>query len=181
MDRLDRATILAALTALDDRLAAVGVSGEICIYGGSTMVLAFNARLSTLDVDAVFQPAEVIRVAAQAVGEELELPANWLNDGVKGWLSATGEFTTESLPQFGHLRITRPKKPYLLAMKCLAARAAGFDTQGDRDDIRCLVQSLALRSAEEVLEIVERFYPPERILPKTRFLIEEILSVLEPR
>ena len=53
--------ILEALANLNGRLAEEGVIGEICIYGGTAMVLAFNARLSTKDVDAIFNPAEIIR------------------------------------------------------------------------------------------------------------------------
>lgn len=180
MERLDRATILTALAALDQRLGTLGLTGEICLDGGGTMVLAFNARLSTRDLDAVFQPAELIRKAAVELGEELQLPPHWLNDGVKGWLSPNGELTADDLPQFEHLKLTRPKKPYLLAMKCLAARAGGLETQGDKADIVYLVKALRLRTAEEVLEIVERYYPANRILPKTRFFIEEVLNELSP-
>lgn len=176
MEKLDRPTMLAALEALNARLAEQGIAGELCIYGGATMVLAFNARLSTHDLDAVFEPPEAIRQAAAQVGEELRLREGWLNDGVKGWVSDKAEFTDANLPQFSNLRLSRPGKKYLLAMKCLAARSAGFDLQGDKDDIVFLIRSLQLKSAEDVIRIVEEFYPAARILPKTRFMVEEIMS-----
>jgi hypothetical protein len=37
-----------------------------------------------------------------------------------------------------------------------------------------------LKAADSVFKIVEKFYPPERILPKTRFLIEELLGNIQP-
>jgi len=35
--------------------------------GGTVMVLAFTARLATKDVDAIFEPAQVVRSAAERV------------------------------------------------------------------------------------------------------------------
>lgn len=140
------------------------------------MILAFNARLSTHDLEEVFQPGEAVREAVAEVAAEQGLSADWLNDGVKGWLSAKGELVTTNLPQFSHLRLSRPSERYLLAMKCLAARSAGLGTQGDKADIVFLVRELGLRTAEAVLKVVEDFYPADRILPKSRFLIEEVMS-----
>jgi hypothetical protein len=59
---LAREQITAALSALSDELGKQSITGEICLFGGKVMVLAFMARLTTKDVDALFQPAQVIRV-----------------------------------------------------------------------------------------------------------------------
>jgi hypothetical protein len=79
---LTREAILAALCALSDELGKQAVIGEVCLFGGTVMVLAFAARVSTKDVDALFQPAQLIRELARRVGEEQHLPEHWLNDGV---------------------------------------------------------------------------------------------------
>ena len=52
------------------------------------MVLAFNARERTKDVDAVFHPPPLFRKLAVVVQDELSLPAEWLNYVVKGFLAA---------------------------------------------------------------------------------------------
>lgn len=57
-DKLSRETIMAALRRLDELLREKGVIGELCIFGGAAMVLAFDARESTRDVDAIFVPKE---------------------------------------------------------------------------------------------------------------------------
>ena len=44
----------------------------------------------------------------------------------------------------------------------------------DIRDIRFLMDHLGLHSAEAVLAIVERYYPRNRIQPKTRLAIEEM-------
>jgi len=175
--KMSREEILAALAALDRALAGRGVVGEVCLFGGAVMVLAFNARLATKDVDAVFQPAAVIRELAARVGAAANLPADWLNDGVKGFLSARHEVTANGLPQFQHLRLTMPTAEYLLAMKCLASRlgsAAG--ESDDTADITFLIRHLGLRSADAVMEIVTAYYPPNQVPVKAKFLVESLFE-----
>jgi hypothetical protein len=177
---LTRSDIVAALARLDELLGSRGVTGEICLFGGTVMVLVFNARISTRDVDAIFQPASVIRELAVEIAEERRLPLGWLNDGVKGFQSESAETTTAGLPQFVHLRIFRPTARYLLAMKCLAARPGEGTLSVDREDIQTLVKHLQLRTVDEVLDVVEKFYPIERIPPKTQFMVHEVISALQP-
>ncbi len=178
--KLDRATIEAALSALSERLKAEGVTGEICIFGGAAMVLAFDAREATRDVDAVFFPAEIVRLAATGVAEELSLPPHWLNDGVKDFVSANQDYVADGMPvDFSNLRVLRPSAEYLLAMKCMAARVEGYDTQGDRGDVVFLVRHLGLHTTAEVLNVVVRYYPVERLTAKTRFFVEEVMSELQ--
>jgi len=177
---LSKDEIVAALGRLNDFLAEANVIGELCLFGGTAMVLAFNARLSTRDVDAIFMPATLIRELAAKVAEERGLSANWLNDGVKGFQSTNPEVTQDSVPQFSHLRVYRPSANYLLAMKCMASRSGGPETSGDKDDIMTLIRHLDLKTSDQVIENVTRFFPPERILPKTQFMIHEILATLNP-
>ncbi len=154
---LDRLTILTALRRLSERLAEKGVKGELCLLDGTVMVLAFQSRASTKDVDAIFQPSTVIREEAGQVGEELNLPVDWLNDSAKVFISTRHEVETGDLPQFDSLRVTAPTPEYMLAMKCLAARLpAGPDEKGDEVDIRFLVKHLGLTSASQASEIVYR-------------------------
>lgn len=174
---MSRDEIVAALAALDHELAGRGVVGEVCLFGGAVMVLAFNARLATKDVDAVFQPAAVIRELAARVGAASNLPANWLNDGVKGFLSARHEVTAGGLPQFPHLRLTMPTAEYLLAMKCLASRIGSVAGEADdTTDITFLIRHLGLRSADAVMDIVTAYYPPNQVPVKAKFLVESLFE-----
>ena len=84
---LSRDTIITAFTQLSDELGKHGVLGELNIIEGTTMLLACNARTSTKDVDAIFEPSADVRKAAAVVANALELSADWLNDSVKGFLS----------------------------------------------------------------------------------------------
>lgn len=174
---LTRETILRGLQALSDELGKQGITGEVCLFGGTVMVLAFTARLTTKDVDALFQPTQLIRELAQKIGEEQHLPTSWLNDGVKGFVSARHETTAGNLPQFPHLRLTMPVPEYLLAMKCMAARIGGTtDEPSDVADIIFLIRHLKLKSANEVLDLVGQYYPASRIPVKTQYLVEGLFE-----
>ena len=49
------------LRELNDELCAMKIKGEICLYGGAVMCLAFKARPATKDVDAIFEPVREVR------------------------------------------------------------------------------------------------------------------------
>ena len=89
MTLLTRSDIENALRRLGELALQRGESVELLAVGGAVMVLAYAARLATHDVDAVaLQPesARLVRRLAQQVAEELDWPADWLNDGAKGFL-----------------------------------------------------------------------------------------------
>jgi hypothetical protein len=174
---LTREQILAALRALSDELGQRDVTGEVCLFGGTVMVLAFSSRLTTKDVDALFQPAQTIREIARHVAAEQHLPEDWLNDAVKGFLSTRHETTGGNLPQFPHLRLAMPVAEYLLAMKCMAARLGGTEGEpSDVADLVFLVRHLKLKSAQEVLDLVGQYYPANRIPVKTQYLVEGLFE-----
>ena len=157
---LSHATILAALTLLSDELGRRGVLGELNIVGGTAMVLAFNARSSTKDVDAIFEPASDMRAAAAVVAENLTLPADWLNDAAKGFMSPTGDFTPLGALDLPHLRVQAPTPEYMPAMKVMAARSGAAGDHGDETDIAFLIRLPGLTEAGAVMSIVGRYYDP---------------------
>jgi predicted nucleotidyltransferase len=107
------------LEQLNDELESINVKGEICIYGGAVMCLVYNARPSTKDVDAIFEPVAKIREVIQKVAENNNLSEDWLNDSVKGFVVNHNQ---RILFNWSNLKIYVPKPDYLLAMKTLASR-----------------------------------------------------------
>ena len=177
-DKLTKEQILAALTRLDELLREKGVIGEICIFGGAVMVLAFDARESTRDVDGIFVPKQEVIASSRQVAEEFGFEPSWLNDGVKGFISNDADYTADGMPVFSNLRVMRPTTEYLLAMKCLASRAADAATDGDRADIITLLKLTGITNATEVCDIVVRYYKESLLPPRVRFYIEELVSEL---
>ena len=178
-DKLTKEQIIAALSRLNELLHEKGVMGEICIFGGAAMVLAFDARESTRDVDGIFVPKTEVIEAARKVAEELNFEPNWLNDGVKGFISNDSEFTADGMPVFSNLRIMRPTTEYLLAMKCLASRIADSATDGDRNDIITLMKLTGLTDPGKICDLVVKYYKESLLPPRVRFYIEELAAELE--
>jgi hypothetical protein len=158
------------LTELNDELRAIDVKGEICMYGGAVMCLAYNARPATKDVDAVFEPVKQIRTAAGRIAEKYGLNKDWLNYAVKMFLVPHDR---EILLDLESLKVYRPTADYLLAMKILAARVNTWD----RSDIEFLISELNLGDVPQVIEIVEQYYPHKEIKPETKLFLKEIFSL----
>jgi hypothetical protein len=157
------------LTELNDELRQMDIKGEVSVYGGAVMCLVYNARPATKDVDAVFRPASEIRQAVKRIAQRNNLPPDWLNDGVKGYLVEHKQRILIDLP---NLKVFAPEPDYLLAMKTLSARADTFD----KTDVKLLIDRLMLRSPEEVFSIVEKYYPRHQIKPATQYFIEELFE-----
>ena len=179
-DKLTKEQILAALARLNDLLHEKGVMGEICIFGGAAMVLAFDARESTRDVDAIFVPKDDVLQAARTVAGEFGIDPDWMNAGVAGFVSAEGQVTSEGMPVFDNLRVMRPTTEYLLAMKCLASRVATFGIRGDRQDVITLLRELGIKDASTACDIVASYYKESLLPPKVRFFIEETIQEMNP-
>lgn len=160
------------LELLDAELASEGVEGEIYLVGGAVMCLVLDARPATRDVDAYFKPTKLIREAAARVASRAGVPADWLNDAVKAFLSPRGEF--DRYLELPHLRVFVARPEYLLAMKCAAMRLG--EEFRDLEDVRYLLRYLNVTSADAALEIVTRYFDESQLLPKTRLALEELLS-----
>jgi hypothetical protein len=183
----DLAALESAFTEFGRRCYTANRTVEIAVYGGSALLLTLNRELNTADVDAVFEKdKDFIRKVAATMAKDFGWDENWLNDGVKGWLSAIDSnpevkalFRTYPSEQQPGLRVFVPKPEYLFAMKCRAMRVGGIDSSSDIEDIKLLARKIGIGSSKEALALVERFYPHNVLEPKTRFGLEEIFSNLD--
>jgi hypothetical protein len=123
----DRESLEYALAELGRRAFAAGRTVEIVIYGGSALLLTLNRQINTGDVDAVFEGnKDFVRSLAAEMAEEFKWDENWLNDGVKGWLSVKALFKTYPSEDLPGLRVYTAKPEYLFAMKCRAMRVGAL-------------------------------------------------------
>ena len=86
--RLTRAQVVCALTRLGDLCTAAASKVEIALYRGTVMMIAYDCRQATKDVDAIFHPVGVIEPLIRQVAVELKLPEDWMNSGVKTFVGA---------------------------------------------------------------------------------------------
>jgi hypothetical protein len=166
---MDRNEIIAALTALAGELERRGVVAEMYVVGGAAIALAFDERRATRDIDAVFEPKNVVYEAAAVIAEDLDLPGGWLNDAVKGFLEGDDPAAVPVLDLPG-LRCLAASPETLLALKVLAHRIGE-----DEEDVRLLAGELGLKAADEVLAVAERTFG-DRLDPAARFFVEQMFG-----
>ncbi|MGE0116940.1 MAG: hypothetical protein AB7S71_15390 [Dongiaceae bacterium] len=182
---LTRSDIEAAFDDIGRAAFTAGKIIELAVVGGAAIVLLFVARPATRDVDAVVNgDTAFVREQTQRVAHERGWRQDWLNDSVKGFLSARHNdpdvmrlFRTYPSEREAGLRVFVARPEYLLAMKCLAMRV-GSPTSRDTDDIKTLIRHLGLSNADQVLDIVASYYPNRLIQPRTQFGVQEIVQSL---
>ena len=173
-DNMNKQEIMKALKALGEELLKREIQGEVLVVGGAAMCLAHGARDATKDVDALYEPKAEMAQSIQAVAEMYGLEKDWLNDGVKGFMLTNPERVPYAV--LPGLRVTTVQPEYLLAMKLYSSRTALYEN--DRRDIKTLIGLLDIKSTEQALDLLEKYFPREMILPKTQYLLEEIIEGL---
>lgn len=151
--------------------AARGLVIEIAVYGGSCLILASNIRNASGDVDAVFlSDNEVVREIAAEVANRLDLPDDWINEGVRRMAPPPGnpqpnlmvfeEYPTDSETAVG-LRVLLPSPRYMLAMKLLANRLAEDvdKLQTDMGDAVGLMKVTGISTRDELVALMKECYP----------------------
>jgi len=169
---LSKECILENLKNLGEELKRQGLQGEILLTGGAAMCLVHSARDMTKDIDALYEPKEIINRLVSQIAESENLPPDWLNDSVKGFVVENAP--TEDFMTLDGLKITVVSPEYLLAMKLMSARYG----EKDMDDILFLMEKLEIATSDAACEVVAKFYPTNRILPKTMYVIEECIEQL---
>jgi hypothetical protein len=170
---LSKTNILRYLQELSEEMGKENLKGEILLFGGAAMVLAFDARPSTKDVDAIFQPKSKIYELSKKIAARHDLPADWLNDSVKGFIR-NDSFDYNLLIRFDNLSVYVPEPEYLLAMKSISMRI-GIESS-DIDDIKYLIEHLKLEKLADIFEIIKKYYPQDQIPQKTYYAVEEIFQ-----
>jgi Nucleotidyltransferase of unknown function (DUF6036) len=167
---LSRREIARAFERLGDRLAARDIVADIHPIGGAVMILAYDTRPSTADIDAIWSPPGPVLEEAAVVASELGLPDWWLNEQASAYIQKDASW--ERLPVIDHpnIRVTAIAPDQLLAMKVLASRAV------DAEDIAFLIDHLGLTSIDDVLAIVERTFPDEEVPPRAWSLLEDLFA-----
>lgn len=159
-----------ALSELGQLAHEAGRVIDVAIYGGSCLMLVSNFRISTGDVDAVAAVDQgFLDTAAQTVAGRRSWPRDWLNDGVRTYLSPQVEgfaqhtlFRTYPNEQTPGLRVFVPTPEYMLAMKLMALRLDPAAGRNDREDILNLMQVTGMKEKAEIVQFASRFYPEAR-------------------
>lgn len=182
---LNREKLLNAFEEIGRAAVAAGTRMQIAVYGGSALMLASNFRFATEDVDVsqLQQPwPEWLREVVERLAFTNRWPSDWFNDGVAFHLSPLADRADDHL-EFGTfpggieggtgLVVYVPSAQYLLALKLKAIRV-NDPLRGDQErlDILNLMRVVGIRTAEEAVSLLARFFPNSGAsAEKQRFLL----------
>ena len=167
-----RRKIIQLLKLLSQELEKRELKGEILIVGGSAMVIAFKARITTKDIDAIFEPKSKIYEISKEIAKNQDLPEDWLNDAVKGFMSDKAEYNTFlDLPA---LKVYIPIPGYLFAMKAISMRI--MPESSDIEDLKLLIKIVKIKTVEEGIDIIKKYYPEKLIPQRTYYALDELIN-----
>jgi hypothetical protein len=118
---------------------------ELLLVGGAVMVVVYEQRLSTHDVDVVIlspKDETTVRELVKQVAGECDLSEDWLNDAAKGYL--VGMSQGPVIFSAPGITVKMPSTAQLLAMKLCAwrddvdiedARRLLLELTGDREKV----------------------------------------------
>lgn len=168
---LDRATIEKALGSLATRLRRRNLTCRVYLFGGGAMVMAFDDRPATRDLDARYTSTSAVQEEIFAVADEMGMPRSWLNEQGVVYLPRVDDPAPFAVFDHPNLTVTRVSDRHLLAMKAAASRAIQ-----DEEDLDRLMDRLEITTVDEVVEVHDDVFPDEPLRPRALDVIERIVS-----
>ena len=173
---LNRDEMQSALAELSGQLNARNVKAKIYLVAGAVMVLAFDARFTTGDIDGSIHPTDDVLAVAAEIGERRGLGAEWLNNSAQQFIPIFKKPNWQPILKLGNVEIVAADERSMLAMKMRAGRGSR-----DRLDINLLVKRCGITSVAEALELYEDFFPEDPLPDRTLPLFDEAIAALGPQ
>ncbi len=173
--QLDRRKVLQLLDQLAGGLERRNVKAEMFVVGGAAIILAYDSERMTYDVDALFEPKNIVYDEARRVAAENFIQPDWLNDAVK--IHLIGDDPQAAVAYRNKwLTVSIGSPKYLLAMKLASARP-----ENDVDDIRLLLDHCDYPpdvSAGAIFDDLQQNWPVtgKLFLPKSHYILQDILA-----
>jgi len=170
---LSKSDIIKYLEKINEKLAFEQKNGEIIIAGGASLTIVYGARESTYDIDALFVPQEDMRRIIKDIAIENSLNDDWLNDGVKGFM--TNKMKFDEILKFSNLTVYSIEAEGLLAMKLTSARP---DTK-DMEDSVFLMKHLKIDKEGQLFEIINKYMHPKQQSIRSKFFTQEAFKIYQ--
>lgn len=160
-----------ALARVGDLLARDGVVADVHIVGGAVMVMEYDARDATADIDAfAYEPHGAVERAVAAVARDMDLPRSWLNQQASAFVPRAADWRRSRSFDHANLHVYAIAPEQLLAMKVRAGRPT------DAEDIRILCRLLSIATVDEAEEMTQRAFPGDAVPARGLALVRDILS-----
>lgn len=132
-----------------------GYEIEIILIGGASILINYNFRDVTNDIDAIYLPSSEIKEAIHRVSEKFGISTKWLNDDfktTKSYSKRLAEFSTFYKSYNEVLTIRTIKDEYLIAMKLVSGRIY----KNDISDIIGILYECKKRSKIITFEMINK-------------------------
>lgn len=175
---LDARRMRTLFNAMGKLLADRGQLAEIAVFGGSALILMFDFREATRDIDYVPLRGDMSLIGklASEIGRRENLPEGWFNDAVSVFASdkpdyrLVGDFPAAA----PGLRVFSASPRYVLAMKIMAMRSS-LETN-DVKDIWHLVDLCGVADADAARSVVDEFFPGKRIPKRNDLILDDLFE-----
>lgn len=176
---LNPSKIERSLTALGNELKKLKIVGELIICGGAVMLLEYNSRNTTKDIDGIYSPSTEMKELIRKIAHKHELPEDWLNDSVKYSKSYIRDLRTNSKfhRRYGNLVVYKADIEQMIAMKLVAFR---LGQSHDLIDLEVLMQkysaSMGKITPDVLKNLVIKYYGNLEILKMEALVFIEGLN-----
>ena len=174
---LDREDLSAGLRELVAALASTGEAAQLKIVGGAAIALAYNGdRASTVDIDAVLSPRDIVLDAAGLVAERHGWVADWLNDAARifvpeGYGQRGAEWKLIAVS--GAVEVFVASVDTLLAMKLKAVIRRGVR---ELEDLRVLPALSGTSTVDAADDLLDAFCPADALTEKVPQIVQVALD-----
>lgn len=157
-----------------------GTPMEIILVGGASILVNYDFRVSSYDIDAYYAKASIMKECINAVGDKFGLPNGWVNDDFMKTSSFTPkiiEYSKYYKKYSGVLTVRTVKAEYLVAMKLVSGRKY----KKDLSDVAGIIYEQQLAGAPLTYEMIDRavielYGDWKRISEDSKDMLKKILS-----
>ena len=157
-----------------------GIPMEIILVGGASILVNYDFRVSSYDIDAYYAKASIMKECINAVGDKFGLPTGWVNDDFMKTSSFTPkiiEYSKYYKKYSGVLTVRTVKAEYLVAMKLVSGRKY----KKDLSDVAGIIYEQQLAGAPLTYEMIDRavielYGDWTRISKDSKDMLKKILS-----
>lgn len=141
--------------AKDFKKRSRGQEAEIILVGGASIIINYNFRWASYDIDADYVGYSTFKESIKAVADKFNLPDGWLNDDFKRTSSYSPQIVqySEFYKVFcGKLTVRTVLAEYLVAMKLVSGR----QYKKDLSDIAGIVYEQGLAGEPLTYEVIDK-------------------------
>lgn len=107
------------------RLTGRKAKAEIIVVGGASILLNYDFRMNSIDIDAFTNYKNIIECAAKKIADKYQLSQQWFNDDFTKTTSYSSKLRQYSIyyKTFGNvIEVRTIRREYLIAMKMMSGR-----------------------------------------------------------